>query len=219
MREYTFINQNPAFPVMLVDNWYDEQSEKDVWKELEFYTNEDKMIRQDNDGSYARDKEGKSTGQSFRIFLDETYQPQARNVSTILTKQQELINTDWFCEKAEQLTPMSRSFFTSNCDRTLVSYYNDSDYYKAHHDTFLFSIIIWFHKTPKRYTGGDLFLPEIQTKIESKHNRLIFFPSFINHEVTPIKMNDPKPNQLGLGRYSITHFYTYVPNLPRSDNA
>ena len=51
MREYTFINQNPAFPVMLVDNWYDEQSEKDVWKELEFYTNEDKMIR--NDNSYA----------------------------------------------------------------------------------------------------------------------------------------------------------------------
>ena len=34
-----------------------------------------------------------------------------------------------------------------------------------------------------------------------------------------MKMNDPKLNILGLGRYSITHWYTYIPNLPRSDNA
>lgn len=218
MREYTFINQNPAFPVMLVDNWYDKDTERDIWKELDFYTNENKMIRPDKDGSYARDEEGNPTGKSFRIFLDETYYPQARNVSTILSKQKDLVS-DEFCEKAQELTPMSRSFLTSNCDRTLISYYNDSDYYKPHHDTFLFTTIIWFHRNPKRYTGGDLILPEINTEIESKHNRLIFFPSFIQHEVTPLKMQDPKPNFLGWGRYSITHFYTYVPNLPRSDNA
>ena len=30
------INDNPSYPFLLVDNWYNKDEEKAVWKELDF---------------------------------------------------------------------------------------------------------------------------------------------------------------------------------------
>jgi hypothetical protein len=40
-----------------------------------------------------------------------------------------------------------------------------------------------------------------------KNNRMIMFPSYYTHSVSPVKMDGEK-NQ-GLGRHTITHFYNW----------
>lgn len=67
--------------------------------------------------------------------------------------------------------------------------------------------IIWFFKEPKRFEGGNLRLTELNETIECMHNRLIIFPSYYSHEVDELKLDEKYRNK-GLGRFSITHFYS-----------
>jgi hypothetical protein len=39
-------NKDKLYPFLIVDDWYSKQEEKNVWKELEFYTsNESELYR------------------------------------------------------------------------------------------------------------------------------------------------------------------------------
>ena len=103
----------------------------------------------------------------------------------------------------------ANSFQLTNKDTTLLSYYEGGDYYHEHIDLFNFTCLIWFHKQPKKYTGGDFYLPGPNKIIESKHNRLLIIPSYYKHGVTELKMNNKL--KIGSGRYTITHFYFNYP--------
>jgi predicted 2-oxoglutarate/Fe(II)-dependent dioxygenase YbiX len=57
------------------------------------------------------------------------------------------------------------------------------------------------HKTPKQYLGGEFVFDDYDLSIELENNSMILFPSFINHSVNNISVN----NKLN-GRFSITQF-------------
>ena len=52
---------------------------------------------------------------------------------------------------------------------------------------------------PKKY------LTESGVDLECLHNRMVIFPGYYAHEVTPIKWID-KVDEFGWGRFTITHF-------------
>ena len=58
--------------------------------------------------------------------------------------------------------------------------------------------------------GGDFYFPDSKQKVKLKHNRAIFFPSMLEHGVSPVKMKT-EPKEVGYGRYTITHFYISMP--------
>ena len=62
-------------------------------------------------------------------------------------------------------------------------------------------------KEPKQFKGGQFNLPQANVTIPMKNNRMIMFPSYYTHSVSPVKMDGEK-NQ-GLGRHTITHFYNW----------
>ena len=100
-----------------------------------------------------------------------------------------------------------RSFKDTNSCYNFVSYYENGDYYKPHHDVANFSSILYYWRGEKNFTGGELFFPELEMKIEMKKNRMVLFPSWLLHEVSEVKMND-NVNLLELaGRFSITYFF------------
>ena len=101
-------------------------------------------------------------------------------------------------------------FNSSNKDTSLVSYYEENDHYKPHHDVFLWTCQIWMVKEPRLFDGGNFILNESETEIKLKNNRLVMFPSCYLHSVTPIKFHT-KPKEIGYGRYTITHFYYSIP--------
>ena len=63
--------------------------------------------------------------------------------------------------------------------KTLVSYYEDTDYYKAHSDCAEITALSWYYKEPKKYRGGDLKFTDYNIDVECKNNRCIIFPSMI----------------------------------------
>jgi Rps23 Pro-64 3,4-dihydroxylase Tpa1-like proline 4-hydroxylase len=85
--------------------------------------------------------------------------------------------------------------------KTLISLYNDGDFYGKHIDDSIFTMVTYVHETPKKYTGGDIILHSCYSNatatIESKNNRAVIFPSCTPHEVTLVS---------GSGRFCISNF-------------
>jgi len=128
-----------------------------------------------------------------------------------------------FKEEMERYTQADIHFrYISNLlfQSRLLNYYEDQDFYDTHSDMAVYTMVVMLCKTPQKFTGGDLVLSDVDTTIEFKNNRAVFFPSFAHHSVTPVSMKFEDTSK-GLGRYSITHFF-YIPlderNIPTITN-
>ena len=192
---------NDPFPYIRVFDFYSEEELKLIWEELEFVLNDRILNSPENTGSAKNN--GVILKQNKGIFLDYLYVD--RNTSNILT-----INRKFFISLSDILSKSNHWIFKNslsdvNWDNTLISYYENSDYYKKHYDVSAYTCLTWFFKKPKKFEGGDLFFPDFNLKIEVEDNSLIFFPSIINHEVSEVKMN---PEDVGkkLGRVCMTQF-------------
>jgi predicted 2-oxoglutarate/Fe(II)-dependent dioxygenase YbiX len=102
------------------------------------------------------------------------------------------------------LSDMHEHIFNCNFDSTLISYYENSGYYKSHKDTAVVTALTWFFKEPKMFEGGDLIFTKTEEEIKVSNNTVIIFPSHFAHEVTAIKM-DGEPFS-GNVRYCMSQF-------------
>ena len=94
---------------------------------------------------------------------------------------------------------------------SLVSYYEDSDYYLPHSDHAWCTALTWFYVEPKKFKGGVLSFSDYNIDIEPELNKTIIFPSQVNHAVSPVKIQD-KDKGKGLGRFVMSTFI----QLPRT---
>jgi len=188
-------------PVAVIDGFYTEDELELIWHELLFINSPEKLKNPEQTGTARDPDSGEEKKKNKGIFLDNIYSD--RNISDILT-----LNRKIFSEEVTNTLIDYHKFFkyvmSSNGDTTLVSYYEDSDYYKSHADAALVTAITWFYQEPKKFVGGDLIL-EKDTKIDCINNRCIFFPSILNHEVDEISMEDLYKDK-GLGRYAVSQF-------------
>ena len=209
--ESQIIKDNPIFPFIIIDNWYNPDEEKAVWKELDFYSSIPKeQIDRSENTIVARNEDGSSKGKSFRFYPNKYYTNEGMYKSTIFNcmyKQR----TPKFHKIISECMPYARSFLSSNSDNTIISYYEQSDYYDSHHDTFQWTCCIWMVREPRLFNCGDFEFSESGHKIELKNNRAVFFPSCFLHSVSPINFHI-QPQEIGYGRYTITHFYNHVLN-------
>ena len=208
------IGEDTKFPFFVVDNWYTPNEENAVWKELDFLSAspKDNIARAENT-IVARDPKGKALSNAYRFYLEDFYMN--RNKSHILNctyKQR----TKKFGDYVKKCKPYSRGFISSNKDSSLISYYEENDHYKPHHDVFLWTCLIWMVREPRLFDGGNFRINEPEIEIKLKNNRLIMFPSCYLHSVTPIKFHT-KPKEIGYGRYTITHFYYSIPGYYQKD--
>ncbi len=195
-------------PFVVFDNWYTPNEEKNIWKELDWYSSQDNVERAENTyvATYA---DGTPKSKASRFHIQEFFKPEGAKRSHVLNYMYKQ-RTEEFHDIVRQIQPYSRSFFATNSDSTLIHYYEDSEYYDAHHDNYAWSMCIWFVKEPKLLNGGDFEFTDSKQKVKLKHNRAIFFPSMFEHRVTPVKLKT-EPEEVGYGRYSITHFYISMP--------
>jgi predicted 2-oxoglutarate/Fe(II)-dependent dioxygenase YbiX len=83
---------------------------------------------------------------------------------------------------------------------TLVSYYENEDYYLPHTDESIITAIMYLWEDPKTFTGGELCFGDFTVPIED--NCMVIFPSITEHSVNPLH---------GYGRWAVTHFmHEYV---------
>jgi hypothetical protein len=98
-----------------------------------------------------------------------------------------------------------RTILNTSRHSVLVSYYENGDEYLEHRDQSVFTVLMWFFREPKKFTGGDLYLSDIGEKIEIENNKIAIFPCVALHSVSEIKMKEEHMGK-GLGRYSVTLF-------------
>lgn len=199
------IVNDEKYPFVVIDNWYTKNEQLAVWKELEFYNSlPPEIIDRAETTSVARDSNGVSLGKSFRWYLDFLYTKDGRYQSAILNclykaRSPELI------DYTKNFDPYHNMLKASTDISSLISYYENNDFYDEHYDTFHWTLLIWYFKEPKKFDGGDFILTGPKTEIKCKHNRAVLFPCCYNHKVTPIKMQNNTTEKNG--RYTITHFY------------
>jgi len=202
------IKDNPVFPFLVIDNWYTPNEEKAVWKELDFFsaTPKDQIDRAENT-LVARHSDGTSKSKAYRFYIDGFYKK--RELSPILNCMYKQLTPE-FHNIISECMPYARSFLSSNKDSSLLSYYEEKDHYESHHDTSLWTCLIWMVREPRLFNGGDFTLNEPDIEVKLKNNRMVMFPCCYLHSVSPVKFHT-QPKEIGFGRYTITHFYYSIP--------
>ncbi len=194
------------FPYIIIDNLYDKEELKGIWKELNFLV--DKLpdhVDEHLDSSAVRD--GEKLKVSKGIGLDAFYKE--RKSSNILNYNRKIF--DVLKELRENKIGLTFFFKNLRCnyDTSQAVYYENEDHYKSHWDVAKVTCLTWLHKEPKRYTGGDLIFTDYDIKIDCIPNRCIIFPGSVKHEVTKVSM-DKKYTGKGYGRWTIVQFlYEY----------
>ena len=166
------------------------------------------------DKTTAAVKDGKILKKNAAVFLDHLYAN--RGISNILSVNRKLLNcnitNDHNLDIFKNHDNWFFKYYKTWDDFTMISYYEDSDYYLPHDDKSGITAITWFFKEPKRFTGGDLIFPHTKEKIECKNNKIVVFPSCVVHQATQIRMEKKYQGQR-LGRYAMSQFLSPAPTL------
>lgn len=156
----------------------------------------------------AQDFLGRPKKRNGALFIDDYYSCKGAK-SAILS-----LNPKLFTEARFELVKngwVYKYLETMNHCSTLVSYYKDGDYYKAHTDQSVLTATFYTWKEPCEFSGGDFYFGDFKVPIEN--NCMVIFPSCTEHRVTPVK---------GEGRWAITQFVSCKdvtpPNMVQFDN-
>ena len=202
------IKKHKDIPAVVVDDWYTPEELNLIWKQLNFFTQKNMMGRAEVSGSVARKPEtNEAKGRNARIWLDN-YFTQEGSMFNIISNSLTSKLTHDFNNLVSSCSEQFTNFVTTNTNTNFVSYYENNDEYDYHFDTSMFSMLIWLYKTPKKFKGGEFSFKKENRKIELKNNRMILFPSYLEHKVTKLNMKNSGDNN---GRYTITHFFNYDP--------
>lgn len=196
------------FPLMVVNNFYNQQELDLIWKELDFYTAPNKLVSAENYGGVVGYTNAKA------LILDDLYRNYEsdkkgvdyRNISNILTVNRKLFECgvlDTFASIHGCVSIANKT----NHDITKVRYYHDGQYYDPHTDkSTMFLAFSYFYKEPKKFVGGDLEFPKYDFKLPCTNNSIVIFPGWVEHGVRKVKIKNSDYYD-GWGRYAITSFF------------
>ena len=197
------------FPLMVVNNFYNQQELDLIWKELDFYTAPNKLVSAENYGGVVGYTNAKA------LVLDDLYRNYEsnekgvdyRNISNILTVNRKLFECgvlDTFANIHGCVSIANKT----NHDITKVRYYHDGEYYDPHTDkSTMFLAFSYFYREPKKFVGGDLEFPKYDFKLPCTNNSMVIFPGWVEHGVRKVKIKDSDYYD-GWGRYAITSFFS-----------
>ena len=187
------------FPHLIIQNFYNPEELELIWEELKFYTKPGKLFEAKDFGGVV-DKTN-----SHAIILDEIYKKN-RKLSNILTVNRKLFTSDTLDLFAE-IHDCCCIANQSNNDVTKVRYYHNDEYYDRHTDkSFQFLAFSYFHKQPKKFSGGELVFPKYDYYYPCDDNSMIIFPGWVEHGVSKVKINGSEYYN-GYVRYAITSFF------------
>ena len=190
----------------VLENFYTEEEKDRIWREIQFLDSNDY-------GWVYPDKHINATTQNGEVLLQgakqfyfsllygsyEDFSYPKSNIYTLGKKILSWIGT--LCDKHD----MYQSLYDVSHHNCVLNYYlEDKSKYKFHTDRSSFTMLSYFYKEPKNFTGGDLMVYD--RKYEITNGFTIIIPSWMKHSSTPIHMIDKNKTQSG--KYSIAHFFS-----------
>ena len=183
---------NEPFPHIIIEDTFNDAQLKLIWRELEFLL--DKLVgpevyagAKNDDGSYMTTAKGRS--------LDSLYSD--REVSDILKITQEVFfDNQKFYDDLIEKNEYWVTYENSNQDFTKIRKYCPGDGYEPHADYWV-HVLISTTFCRDEDDGGNIYFPKQDYEIETKNNKTVIFPGWIQHSVTDVVKNN---------RYAITKF-------------
>lgn len=148
----------------------------------------------------ATDEFGDYKNKNHSVFFDSIYaRRECSNVLSINRKlfsifKEDELKDSWFFD--------GNNF---NADTTLVSYYENKDFYQPHRDASYMTAVTWMFKEPKSFTGGVLSFPDYGLDINVDNENTIVFPSNILHSVSEVFIKEEGIGK-DKGRVCMTQF-------------
>jgi len=189
------------FEYLVKDNFFSKSELKFIWDELSAFHELGlfKPASTHNSDYHKTTKAVLKTSDSF--FLHEYYRQLSD--SSIVNFTDKVINKE--AVDFSKMCFANRSILGTQRSNFLVSYYSNNNDYKLHKDNAVTTALYWLCAEPKAFTGGDLYLSDLDEWVEFKSNRLVMFPSQAFHAVSPVTSSKKIPR--GSGRYCITQFF------------
>lgn len=184
------------FDYLVVENFFSEEELTLIWRDIDhahqhnWFSADNIATAKANNSEYIASKTG--------FFLHQFTDTEATNTYKACSK----IFDGHTYEFSKFFSGAPVLYTTRNS--VLISNYVNGGYYKKHKDKCITSVLFWLARDETKFTGGDLYFPELDEKINFGHNKMIMFPSQAIHEVTEVLMS---PNEsVEFGRYCITMF-------------
>jgi Rps23 Pro-64 3,4-dihydroxylase Tpa1-like proline 4-hydroxylase len=170
---------------------------KDELKELH------KHVDLFNSGSAHR--KGRSLRKGKGLFLEELTNGRQFINSSVIYRLSKKLYSENIYKAIREHGYFFNSFEDLDNDATLISYYENDDYYETHTDRAVASCITFI--TLDKFSGGTLEFPQFGQVIEPTDNTMVIFPSAVKHKVNLVKSDKEGPC-----RVSITSFLNYLVN-------
>ena len=201
MQNITADAYTDPFPHLIFHNFYDDEELKLIWQELDFYTKPNKLFDVEDYNGVVGYTQAKA------LQLDLIYPTKYRILSNILQVTRKVFDKQ-ILEPFSDISDCCSQAKYCNWDVTKVRYYHNNDEYKPHTDNyFQFLAFSYFYREPKKFSGGNLIFPKYDYEFTCDHNSLIMMPSWVEHGVGKVKIEDSDYYD-GFGRYAITHFFS-----------
>jgi hypothetical protein len=213
--EFTYVKD--GIDAVVIDNFYTEDQLKEIMVELKWLTKPSVLIGQDKletaklDGAVLALKKG--------VFLEQIFKNWQH--SALISHGMTQTDNKEFIDGLYEYSTLFKSLKGCNSRNHLLSYYENSSYYKAHVDASFFTILNYFYTEPKQFEGGEIILHSCNSDkiatIEVKHNRAVVIASCTFHEVKEIT-SSLSNNLSGNGRYCNAMFISYDAEITRAIN-
>jgi hypothetical protein len=198
-----FLPHQSPVDFLIIEDFFSQEEEKSIWKELVFLTDPKKLLGPSATDTAKNIETGMSLKQNKGLFLDFTYSD--KTVSNILSLNEKVVSSE-VKNAIKGLSPYYNIIDNINATTTLVSYYENHDYYESHTDKNPITVLYYFYKEPKKFTGGELVL--MGKEIEIKNNMAIVFFGCFEHSVNAVHYTGIPWS--GEGRYCISQFLGIV---------
>jgi hypothetical protein len=195
-----------GLPLLVFNNFFSNDACEKIMQELLFLNNcPDKLKKPEKTGSATKTdtetNEKTVLKKNKGVWLDHVYAD--RSFSDILRENRKVFSAD-IRKIAEESHAFFRYIEISKQDTTLMTYYDDLDYYDQHTDDATITVLSWFYKQPKMFLGGELVFEDGLT-VNCEFNRLVMFPSILWHSVNPIILEENLKGNSN-GRFALTQF-------------
>ena len=204
---------------VVIDNFYTEDQLKEIMIELKWLTKPSVMVGKENLSS-AQDENTKQFLTSKKgVFLESIFLNWKH--SALIKHPMDNFTKDLVRDKLLEFNPLFKMFYNVDSRTHLLSYYENSDFYKPHTDTTIFTVLNYFFNEPKKFTGGDIklygFNNSNECDIELRHNRVVIITGNTFHEVKEIKSKLDNSFS-GDGRYCNAIFLNQRGDPPQRNN-
>lgn len=187
-----------------IENFLDDNQKKAVWHELDAFANKDYLIHSGNDWTTSKDDRGQPLAKSsYRMFPNIIYSDVGFDVSPICRTRFKVYH---MMKDVTKNIPEYR--LLSQCENwsSIAHYYEESGHYKPHTDRSIYTALLFLAKDPTKFTGGDLKFEDLGETAKFADNKLVFFPSYLLHESTPLKFKEG--DKSGFGKITLSYFFT-----------